>query len=269
MIEIKNGQDSWVPVRIFDGTGAAVAGVTFGSVSAAVQKADGSTAVLSVTVTDWLETTAGAFSGEGVYSLKIPASAASINGLLIYAVATPSNKVHVGAVKVVANEEVDTYARIGAPVGASISVDIAAVQTDVNTIDTNVTAIDTKLGIPAGVSVSADIADVPNTVWDEPLAGHATAGTSGKTLSDIAPAAIASAVWDEDVTTHTTANTAGRILTDANHEMFGKWQIFTAGPDMNRLVLYKTDGVTVLKKFDLQDDGGIPTTTNPFIRIPV
>jgi hypothetical protein len=56
---------------------------------------------------------------------------------------------------------------------------------------------------------------------------------------------------------------------DLYQQGFGKWQIFDTGPDANRLVLYKTDGVTVLKKFDLQDVGGIPTTTNPFIRIPV
>jgi hypothetical protein len=56
---------------------------------------------------------------------------------------------------------------------------------------------------------------------------------------------------------------------DLYQETFGKWRIHTSGADANRLVLYQTDGVTVLKKFDLQDTNGIPTTTNPFIKIPV
>jgi hypothetical protein len=59
------------------------------------------------------------------------------------------------------------------------------------------------------------------------------------------------------------------MITDLWEEAFGKWKIFTSGPDINRLVLYKTDGVTVLKKFDLQSQAGFPTTINPFAKIPV
>jgi hypothetical protein len=49
----------------------------------------------------------------------------------------------------------------------------------------------------------------------------------------------------------------------------GKWEIKVAGPDANRLILYKSDGVTVLKKFDLKNANGDPTFINPFQRIPV
>lgn len=48
----------------------------------------------------------------------------------------------------------------------------------------------------------------------------------------------------------------------------GKWQIHTSGADVNRLVIYDTDGTTVLVKFDLVDAAGIPTTTNPYKRSP-
>lgn len=49
----------------------------------------------------------------------------------------------------------------------------------------------------------------------------------------------------------------------------GKWKIFAAGPDANRMVFYDSDGTTVLKKFDLQDADGNPTVFSPFARIPV
>jgi hypothetical protein len=49
----------------------------------------------------------------------------------------------------------------------------------------------------------------------------------------------------------------------------GKWQIFTSGPDANRLVIFQADGVTVLKKFELFDANGVPTSINPFRRVPV
>lgn len=49
----------------------------------------------------------------------------------------------------------------------------------------------------------------------------------------------------------------------------GKWQIFSSGADANRLVMYKADGVTVLKKFDLKDAVGDATVQNPFARLPL
>lgn len=49
----------------------------------------------------------------------------------------------------------------------------------------------------------------------------------------------------------------------------GKWEIVTTGGDANRIIYYAADGVTVLKKFDLTDDNGDPTSTNPFVRTPV
>lgn len=48
----------------------------------------------------------------------------------------------------------------------------------------------------------------------------------------------------------------------------GRWKIHTTGPDANRLVFYEADGTTVLKKFDLKDSSGNPTTTSVFERVP-
>lgn len=56
---------------------------------------------------------------------------------------------------------------------------------------------------------------------------------------------------------------------DVNDFVRGKWEIKATGPDANRFIVYAPDGVTVLKKYDLEDVLGNPTTTNPFSRTPV
>jgi len=66
---------------------------------------------------------------------------------------------------------------------------------------------------------SESAADIADAIWDEALAGHATAGTAGKALSDAgggaSAATIADAVWDEVLSGHTTAGTGGKVLADA------------------------------------------------------
>lgn len=52
-------------------------------------------------------------------------------------------------------------------------------------------------------------------------------------------------------------------LTDAT---FGKW-VYDSGTYV--MTLYRADGVTVLAEFDMQDDAGAPTATNPYRRVPV
>lgn len=209
MIEYKQSVAAFVPVRIFDAGSTPVGGLGFGSVTAAVQKSDGSTQVITLTITDWSEITTGAFSGAGVYAMKLPASALNLTGEVVYAVATPGNKTYIGALKVVANEEADTFARLGAPAGASIAADIATTQAAVGTVNTNVLAL-----------------------------------SAGQTS----------------------------ILTVVNllkkYES-GRWKINISGADANRLVLYDTDNVTPLLKFDLKDSGGASTFINPFERLPV
>lgn len=209
MIEYKQSVAAFVPVRIFDQGGTPQNGIPFGSVQAAVQKSDGSTAVITVAIADWSEITTGAFNGAGVYALKLPASALNLTGYLTYSVATAGNKTYVGAVKVVANEEVDTYSRIGAPVLSTISADIAGVKSDVATVNTNV------LALSAG---QTSILNVVNLLKK----------------------------YEE-----------------------GRWKIHITGGDANRLVLYDTDNVTPLLKFDLKDSGGSGTFVNPFERYPV
>lgn len=58
----------------------------------------------------------------------------------------------------------DAFARLGAPAGASVSADIAAIKSDTGTILTDVNtgagAIYNRIGAPAGASIAADIAAV-------------------------------------------------------------------------------------------------------------
>lgn len=109
MIEYKQGVNARVPVRLQDGAGVAVTGVASGAVTATIEKSDGTFSTLTLSGANWIETTFGAFSGLGKYDLIIPGSATDTPGVLTYAVTTAGAAPYLGAVKIVANEEVDTY----------------------------------------------------------------------------------------------------------------------------------------------------------------
>lgn len=83
---------------------------------------------------------------------------------------------------------------IGTPAGASVSADIAGVQTSAN-------AIVTTLGTPAGASVSADIANVPNTVWDQ--ANGIETGITPRQALQLSGAVLAGKISGADGTTVT------------------------------------------------------------------
>jgi hypothetical protein len=57
-------------------------------------------------------------------------------------------------------------------------------------------------------------------------------------------------------------------IDNMNDATFGKWQIVVSGADANKLVLYRSDGVTVLAKFALADAAGDSTFVDPFSRTP-
>lgn len=68
----------------------------------------------------------------------------------------------------------------------------------------------------AGKALTDVPADTADAVWDEALAGHSMTGTAGKTLADVpAASATADAVWDEALSGHTTSGTAGKALADS------------------------------------------------------
>ena len=89
----------------------------------------------------------------GVYKMTLDAAMMDTLGeLLIYITAVGCHDVKL-SYHILANIASDIYGRLGAPAGASVSADIADLNTDV-------AAIDTKLGTPAGADLATDIAVV-------------------------------------------------------------------------------------------------------------
>jgi hypothetical protein len=68
----------------------------------------------------------------------------------------------------------DTYARLGAPAGATVSADIAD-------LPTNAELATALSGIGGGSAPTAS--QIADAVWDEALSGHATAGSAGAAMS--------------------------------------------------------------------------------------
>lgn len=115
----------------------------------------------------------------------------------------------------------DIFARIGAPAGASVSADIAAVKSDTGTLTGRLTAtragyldqlehvadhLDTIVGKTANIPASpAAVSDIPTAaaiadqVWDEVQSGHTTAGTFGKYLDAQVSTVGGSSLTVEDI----------------------------------------------------------------------
>jgi hypothetical protein len=134
----------------------------------------------------------------------------------------------------VAAQTGDSYARLGAPAGASVSVDIASVKTDSGGLRTDYTTtragyLDTLNGIVAAIwayttriltafaftpGVSGNLSagmktDVENAVWDATTAAHQTTNTTGKALTN---AGSAGDPWSTTVPGSYGTGTAGKVL---------------------------------------------------------
>ena len=125
----------------------------------------------------------------------------------------------------------DSYARLGAPAGASVSADIAAMKVDTaailvdtgTTLDARIPAalvggrMDASVGAMAANVMTAAalamdaVAEIADAVWDEVLSGHLTSGTTGAGLN---AAGSAGDPWSTAVPGAYGAGTAGKILGD-------------------------------------------------------
>ena len=88
----------------------------------------------------------------------------------------------------------DSFARLGAPAGASVSADILAIDNFVDGIESTLTLV-----------------AIADAVWDEAIAGHLTAGTTGAALN---AAGSAGDPWSTAIPGAYGAGTAGKILGD-------------------------------------------------------
>lgn len=98
----------------------------------------------------------------------------------------------------------DSYARLGAPAGASVSADIAAVQSDTNDIQTRLPAalvsgrMDASVGAMAANTLTASalatdaVDEIVDAVWDEVLTGatHNVASSAGRRLRQLSSVVI-------------------------------------------------------------------------------
>lgn len=134
MIEIKKDANTPVPFRLLDSaTGAPVNGKTNADMTITFYMSDRSEVTFAPGAATIDEVVVGAFASSGTY-LVYTGTGLNIAGPCEYAVAVTGCRLYVGAIKIVANEEVDTFSRIGAPVGASVSADIASITAIVSTL---------------------------------------------------------------------------------------------------------------------------------------
>lgn len=123
MLEYKQGRPAHVPVRLFDEHGLPLIGAAPSLVT--VRKADGSDMALTPAPESWREVGVGAFEASGTYELVLPTSALNVPGVLYYGVVSGA-ATHIGIVKVVAAEEVDTFRIVDQQLDLPISSRIVA-----------------------------------------------------------------------------------------------------------------------------------------------
>jgi len=130
------------------------------------------------------------------------------------------------------NQTGDCYVREGAPAGASLAADIAAIQAKTVNLPASPAAVGSKMDIADSPS-STGLAVIVSAIWDKLLSGITTTGSVGKLIKDYLDAAISSRlasasyttpptkdqiadqVWDEAMSGHTATGSAGEALSNA------------------------------------------------------
>jgi hypothetical protein len=140
-MELKQNIGIRVPVRlraVVDGS--PLPGVTYQQATVYLAKQGGPAVAKVLGPTDWYEIDGTNMPGE--YDLVLSASDVNTLGFLRYDVTYTGISMHyAGLVQVVANLEADTYTRLGAPAGASVSADVLALSVDVAATAANVSRI--------------------------------------------------------------------------------------------------------------------------------
>lgn len=85
--------------------------------------------------------------------------------------------------------------------------------------------------------------------------------SSASQFNDTVAAAVV-----EDISSNIATLTS--LVTILKKAAVNKMVIYTSGPNANKQIVFDDDGVTELFSFDLFDDSGVPTATNPFRRDP-
>jgi hypothetical protein len=137
----------------------------------------------------------------------------------------------------------DSYARLGAPAGASVSADIAAIEAqtdDIGVAGAGLTAIPWNASWDA--EVQSECTDAL-TAYDPPTNAELAAEIDAvqadiAALNDVTAEAVADAVWDEATIGHTTAGTFGEQLkTDVDAILVDTSEIGAAGAGLTNINL--------------------------------
>lgn len=150
----------------------------------------------------------------------------------------------------------DAYARLGAPAGASVSADIAAVKTDTSSTLTNSNTILNRIGAFTGSGINTILGFFRALARkDSGLTPSDMGGTFDNTTDSMEARTDNGVKLDltQSVPTSNTAQTVGDALNAARAQGFGKWVL-----SGTTLTLYAADGTTVVRTFTL-DSGTSPT----------
>ena len=71
-------------------------------------------------------------------------------------------------------------------------------------------------------------------------------------------------IWDEPASNHVVSGSLGGMVNFINDIQGGRWKIVS-----NQMIFYKDDNTTEVARFNLFDDGGVPTMSSPFERYRV
>ena len=129
-------------IRLFDSAYAPVTGVAQGSVTATLMKPDGTlqalTAAAGTNGFTWVEASTGAFSGKGLYTILMTSDLFATEGEYTLAV-TGGTGGAVAEFSCASAFASTVQTRLGTPVGASVSADIASVQSTATTASAQAT----------------------------------------------------------------------------------------------------------------------------------
>lgn len=171
MAAIKQNTAARIPVRLRNvATGGPLAGVTFGQVTATVEKADGTmVSVTPASGADWIEPSTGAFANSGNYDLLIGSGVTSVVGFLRTTVtASGALQTETFMNEVVAKLESDTYA-VAAAVQAKTD-NLPTDPADESLLEAAITAATSPLATAAAVAlVKAKTDNLPSDPADQSL----------------------------------------------------------------------------------------------------
>jgi hypothetical protein len=297
MIEFKQGSTARLPVTMDDLVGEPITGVTNDDITVSVKRYGQAVETVGSVDRSFSEFTDGAFADSGVYELVVGAAVTATPGVLHYIVTATGVAPYRGIVKIVANEEGDTYTRIGAPVGASISADIAGVQADTDDLQTKVNlvkaAVDTNLDTTVGSRASsASVAAIPTNPLltnDARLDNLANADVATSTRASASALTTVDGKVD-DIGTNvdsikadtdayldvSVSSRASQTSVDAMRNVVdrlrsigeGRLKLVTSGTYANHMELYDITSGLLIQRWLMKDPDGNPTSEDPFERVP-